>query len=452
VLDLQSGRHFRKGDGVTDHRKLLPGGGPAAAFDPTLRDRAASLAHDWLATSRGDRPPLGASPAVAWIALASELSLFDLDDIPDALPPAYSDALKTRLASLKTASTRAGWRALESEQWSALAASLREAGIIAPLAGSSHWLRQPEFVAAQTAPGLDLIDDRFYWSPPAWVGPERRSLLWESGGGLFDAVAHKRRDDRPYVLGDWGVHTSGTWDTPYAAAEILLVSELARAGDWDAVIHRGLGSSPTVWGSTVPGTGIGPDSRPIPLAVNANPTVFAMLPHAASIVLRGGPHPAGGAAARRPRGLAPGWVQVDTPFTKALAGWPLGRKPFAAGPIRLELRSDFGALAVSSVGAEPIDKSRRLLVTAVARAQPTGLAYADGWQRETGIRGQSPILIEPVSGSIEWTHPGRVEAHALDAAGHRTAAVPLHSTPDGRHRLDLGQPPATLHYELIATD
>ena len=78
ALELQSHRRFREGDDLPDVRTLAPGGGPAAAFDPELRDRAVSLAkllleHVNPETGRA----LKDEPGLAWVTMAGELSLFD---------------------------------------------------------------------------------------------------------------------------------------------------------------------------------------------------------------------------------------------------------------------------------------------------------------------------------------------------------------------------------------
>ncbi len=65
-------------------------------------------------------------------------------------------------------STRGRWRT-----------RLRKDKVRVPIAGISHW-RDPEFSAQQAAAGLDLIDDRLYWSPPRGATPSiaRSSGAW----------------------------------------------------------------------------------------------------------------------------------------------------------------------------------------------------------------------------------------------------------------------------------
>ena len=40
---------------------------------------------------------------------------------------------------------RRGWQDVESAQWKALADDLRKFGLKAPIAGGSHWRREPEY-------------------------------------------------------------------------------------------------------------------------------------------------------------------------------------------------------------------------------------------------------------------------------------------------------------------
>lgn len=447
ALELQAGRRFREADGIPAHRLLPPGGGPTAAFAPELREAALEMARKLLESPNpGTGTSLAADPGVAWIALAAELSLFDLEDAPDALPEPYAAALRSAVERRSLAAGRRSWQALESEQWSAEAKALRATGVQALLAGSAHWRREPEFVAAQTSPGLDLVDDRLFWSPSPWVAPDRRSLLWDSGSEFAEAIRSKRKPDRPYVLGQWGVDAFGAWGHPYDPAELLFVTHLARAGDWDGVIRQGVAMAPAVWGAAAAGTGGAGGHRTIPNAINSNPAVFTLLPHAASLFLR--PAPAVGPASRA-SSLAPGWLTIDTPHTKAVVGWPAGRRPVRLGDLVLEVQGEFGVLAVSSVGPEPIAEARRLLVTAVARAQPSGFAWTDEWRRDVADPGHPPLLVEPVRGSVLWLRPDdAVTAYPLDASGRRLDPFALTTTPDGRQLALDGRAPG-LSWELV---
>lgn len=457
ALELLAARRFRTGDGVSSGSDLPAGGGPAAGFDPKIR----TLVQGFATAVLGHVNPvtglaLASDPALAWVALTGEVSLFDLIDDAEALPESQALALRTLARKAELGNGRRFWQQTESNQWKTLAESLRRDGLKAPLAGGSHWRREPEFNAVQTAPGLDLIDDRLYWPMPRFAVAEHRAMV-RNAGVLRTESARKRKADRPYVVGQWAHHTGGAWAAPYEGADLLLASAIAATEDWDGLVRRGVMLFPEVWGAGAPGTAGGPDVFQVPEVLNANPAVFALLPHAASVFLR--PAPADASSARpAARGRdairggswdpALGRLVIDTPHTKALAGWA-GRPGANFAELELEHAEGYAVLAVSAPGLEPIAKASRLLVTALARFEPTGLRYADSFGREVADPGMPPLRAEPVRGSVLWKRPGgRVKAYALDSAGKRVAPVELEATPGGVKLVFDGRNPA-LHYELV---
>lgn len=443
ALELQSSRRFREGDKVDAYRELPPGGGPAAAFDATIRARSMATAEALLTHVNPEtRLALRDDPVLAWVALAGELSLFDQIDAPKSLPRSYREALDRAAESAGVGTGRRSWQGVESRQWAAEADALRKLGVTAPIAGSSHWRREPEFVAAQTASGLDLIDDRLYWFGPPWQLPDRASQLWDQAGSLAQLAGRKRRIDRPYAVGEWAAQTRGAWALPYEAADMLLMARAALVEDWDALVRRGVAVEPELWGAAASGTAGGRDVLVVPEVLNGAPHAFAMLPHAASIVLRGREGPA---HLRRTTETA-GRLAIETAHTTALAGWCQDR-PLNAESVAIDIQGPFGAVAVTAVGREPLAKARRVLVTAVARAVPTGFAWSDSWRRTVADPGQPPILMEPVRATVIWKHaPGQVEAHALDPSGRRVKAVPVEVVREGvRLAID-----STGSWELVA--
>ncbi|HEX8201037.1 MAG TPA: hypothetical protein VF590_11150, partial [Isosphaeraceae bacterium] len=445
ALELQSERRFRAGDGLAEARRMPPGGGPAAAFDPRIRELAVEAARALLAHVNAETGlALRDDPVLAWVTLAGELSLFDLIDDPDALPPDESEALKA-LARKATGTGRRFWEATEAAQWRAEAEALRALGVWVPIAGGSHWRREPEYVAAQGASGLDLIDDRLYWAPAPFGAPERRSLLWPRSGDLAAEAARKRKADRPYVVGQWCAQTRGAWALPYEGADLMRAAQTAGVEDWDALVRRGVFPFPEVWGAAAAGTGGGQDSFVAPEALNGIPQVIALLPHAASVVLRGEVGRTRSRSIPDP-GPGAGRLLVDTPHTQGFAGRP-GSRSVRFEALAIEAQGPFAVVMVSSLDPEPISRSRRLLVTAVGRAEPTGLTWADPWRDEAADPGRPPLLREPIRVKLGWKRRGKLSAYALDAAGRRGPAVALEETADGvRLALEGRQ---ALHWELV---
>ncbi len=85
AIELQGARRFRDGDdSIAEGRKLPAGGGPAAAFDPSVREAARKAADQLLGHVNPETGlALRDDPALAWFTLAGELSLFDLVDAAD---------------------------------------------------------------------------------------------------------------------------------------------------------------------------------------------------------------------------------------------------------------------------------------------------------------------------------------------------------------------------------
>lgn len=450
ALELQSTRRFRSGDGLKDVGRLPLGGGPAAVFDPAIKKLSLESARALL---RHVNPETGLAlrdePALAWVTLAGELSLFDLIDDADALPASYLAELRTQSAKTHGLAGRRLWMTLESEHWKEFADTLRKDKLRVPIASVSHWRREREFAEAVQNTAFDLVDDRLYWTPPFWSVPARRSLLWSLDGGLGGGAARKRKNDKPYAAGQWAIQTAGAWAMPHEGADALLASATAAAEDWDALVRRGVFVHPAVWGSNAAGTGGGEDIFQIPEVVNGIPQVYGVWPHAASMVLR---PPVSRDAARAKRGVE-GWdpntarLLIDTPFTQGLAGWP-GRNTASFDAISIDTNDAFVVIAASSVGKKPLATADRVLITALARVEPTGFQWVDEWRRQAADPGRAPLLQEPVSARIRWKRKGPAKAYALDNTGKRLRAVKLKTDDDGAE-LTLDGTSAGMHWELV---
>lgn len=441
TADFLSSRRFRSGDGLESYRDLPLGGGPAAAFDPKIRDLALDFAAEALGPFRDD-------PALAWATLSAEHSLFDLLDTPHALPT----SLRQRAGS-----GARHWQREEGAWWPQEAALARAKGFRTLFAGCSHWRREPEFGQAQATSGLDLIDDRLYLGYPRISDPMRRGLTAHPALDPAKAAAKKRREGFPYAVGQWCERTDGAWANPYEGAGFLLTTWIAARDGYAAIVRRGVFLHPSSWGAAAPGTsgigaeapatgGINTDMSAVSEALNANPQLIALLPHAATLFrtpaaeLKGAWNPERGSFT---------W---DAPRTCGLAGWSDRRMADCSGAT-LQTDNPYAILALTSPGTESIPDAPRVLVTAVARAQPTGMRWADAWRGEVSDPGRPPIVCEPVRGAVVWKRAGSapVRGFALDNAGNRIKELPVERGP-GEARLVLDGSLPALHYELVAGD
>ena len=425
ALELQSARLFRSGDGVASPGLLPPGGGPAAKVDPTITKAGAEYVPRLARTPQPrdrDGPPRRPGPGLGDPGRRGDLVQHESTD-PSPCRGPYVGPLRALSEKAPGGLTGRGlWAWIEAEHSRRMADALRADKLRVPIAGVSHWRREPEFVQAQSAPGLDLIDDRIYWtSARSWAAPELRTMLWSTEGGLSSYAASKRRADRPYVVGHWCNQTLGAWSLPTEAADMILGVYTAAVEDWDGLVRRGVFVYPVNWGEGPAGGVGGEDIYRIPEVVNGSPHIYALWPHAASLFLRSGlngtrhePTQAelpGRHATRAGRRSIPGWdaasgrLVIDTPYTQALVGW-VGREPESLAHLAFSTENDFAVLAATSIGPEPIASAKRLLVSAVARVEPTGFCWVDSWRHTVADPGRAPLLQEPVRARIVLASQG----------------------------------------------
>ena len=114
---------------------------------------------------------------------------------------------------------------------------------------------------------------------------------------------------------------------------------------------------------------------------------------------------------------------IDTARTKAAVGFLGALGKIELGSVTMECTTEFAAVLVTSLDGKPIGQSRRLLLTAVARAENTGQAYT---RNHTSVpeRGREPVLVEPVAARITVRVPGKATVHTLDPTGKRKATLP----------------------------
>ncbi len=456
AVELLSNRRFRADDGVAAAGLLPPGGGPAAFFDPTIRKLNFEAAQQFLTRVNPETElALRDDPALAWVTLTGEVSIFNLINEPDSLPQPYAKALREMLDRSTSGSGRRFWESVESKYLKQTAESLRKSQVRVPIAGVSHWRHESEFVAAQADSGLDLIDDRIFWTPPSWVGPGSLSSLWSLDGGIKEMASFKHRHDRPYVVGQWCNQALGAWAFTHEAADLLLGSYSAAAGDWDGLVRRGIFVYPQLWGQGPPGTAGGDDIYQISETINGSPHIYALWPHAASIFLRtieGASHTASKSRRRSLAGWDPshGRLVIETPFTQGLVGW-VGDQSVSLGQIEVQCANRFAVVIASSATSEPIASTKRLLVSAIGRIEPTGYRWVDTWKRQVADPGRPPFLQEPIRARVVWRHKGGASAFVVDNDGKRQAPIKLDRLPNGQgHTLMIDGKTAAFHWELTA--
>jgi hypothetical protein len=130
-----------------------------------------------------------------------------------------------------------------------------------------------------------------------------------------------------------------------------------------------------------------------------------------------------------------GYHTVDTSRTQATAGW-MGGRTVKLGDVEIRVRTPKAAVAVTSLDGNPIARSARLLVSAVA-------------QVKTRSGDKLPFYAEPVRGQIclrTRANAGRLWATPLLPSGTQGQTIPIPMAA-GRHCFEL--PPLGPHWFLL---
>ena len=136
------------------------------------------------------------------------------------------------------------------------------------------------------------------------------------------------------------------------------------------------------------------------------------------------------------RNWVKGYQLIDTARTQAAHGW-LGGETLTLEHASFRIATPKAAVIVSSLDGEPIPRSGRLLLTAVARvvASPGN---------------KMPLLSEPVRGTVVVEAPAGLSLVPLAGDGTRLPPVAAPRA-DGRYTLTL-PPPRGTHWFLLAAD
>jgi hypothetical protein len=138
---------------------------------------------------------------------------------------------------------------------------------------------------------------------------------------------------------------------------------------------------------------------------------------------------------------------IDTPHTFALVD-ASGRPATSYDGVTLRPDSNYGVLAASSLGREPIASSKRLLVTFLGRVEPTDLRWADDQRRVPGDPGIPPLRREPGRAVLTWKRSGMMRAYKLKPTGERAIQAPVEKTSEG-WKLVLDGDKETVHWEVV---
>ncbi len=403
-LDLLVSRQFKKGDRVRAYGRLTNGAKMVAEFNPWIIELQKKFAKDLLTHYNPyTKTRLIDEPAIALLDLINESSLFKWPKDKGFVPEVY----------VKELEALAGGRPLDDEFFSEIQSRyfkemsdfLRSLGLKIPVAGSNLPLEGKDL---ETNATLDFIDRHSYWDHPQWgfgdlVKFHNRSLVEaDSDENRFFRLNRHPVPGKPFVAGEWNI----AWPNEFRAAAPFLAA-YALFQDWNGVLlfnYNGILKPRRIEGN---------------FDISTKPEIFIQLPSLTRFFQRRDMKPGKGFHWDESKGLV--WIQTE----KTLAA--VGRMKGEAvdlGDATFQIENPFASLILTSLDDEAVKSSRQLLLTAVARSENRGTVYN---ATRTLLResGDSPILMEPVRGSlaIQNQNAPEMRVFALDASGARSKEI-----------------------------
>jgi len=508
-FDLLSTRTFDASDGVASAEKLELGGKPYTNFDEHLIRLQEEFARQFLAhVNPYTKLAYKDDPAVAMIALVNENDMFSkpakVEPYRSQFERRYRAWSGLREVDLpdgkidlrhKTPALMRFFVEVQRAYNERMMRLLRSLGVRAPITGS-NWTANAGLLVALGP--VDFTDSHAYWDH-CWDNYTRvrNRMMVRSRRTIFSRLAFQRVPDKPFFCSEWGQ----PWPNEFRAEMPLAVASVAALQGWGGALiytyaHR---SNPNVNCLSGPFETLNdpclfglfyhaalllrrPDVRMAGqrLAVQIpNEKIYAEKPASPArcaaydvaaersvlATVAGQDVPAGWQAVPRNQSiLSPtdhtvtsdtdqlrrdwrdGLATVDTPRTQAAWGfWRMPEHRIRLSDVELSIRTPFAAVAISSLTDEPVRRSHRLLLTAVARAENTGMVY-DLFHTRRIAAGRGPILIEPVRGQVSIrTSQRELRVRGLDPFGKPTIDLPA-MVEGGRLRFEIGPEAKTMYY------
>ena len=424
--------------------------------------------------------------------------LRELASVPEGAPiprlkgPETADAPRERYATEVAFYTDA-----ETRFYLDMSAYLKkDLGVKCPITGTAdHSHSSSPYTMLASLSQLDILDGHVYWQHPGSPPPVNTPMVNDPFNSTVVQLSRTAFAGKPYTVSE----TNHPFPNDWAAEGIPILAAYGSFQDWDAIIMYTF--EPKRDPSWKPYIGD-------PFDISLDPVRMTQMAAGALTFLRGDVHPAGETVARTyskdqvldsrrlPRTEQPyftpgfplalplqhaariqsldgastakftaveanplrsdtqelawytsqktGLVTVETERTQALIGFiPANAKSLKN--LSADISTQFAAIVLSSLDAKSLSQSAKMLLTAGSRVTNTGLKWNDAHTR-TANQGESPSLIEPVSGAIvlRAIQPAKaVTASALDGAGRPIGEpIPAKKTAAG-WMLPIGSPVTT---------
>ena len=424
-------------------------------------------------------------------------SLGDGEDPAKGTVEAPLDFKKRDFSPERKRELRAWLAQRQGEHYRNVIRAVRESGCKAPAIGSNHWTGDmlDFYVNAENA---DIFDRHSYWSHPVvdlgWdlheISFSNQPSVGLPDGGFLKSFVTRRVVGMPYAQTEWDVSSTNE----FRADAQLFIPAYASMHGWSLFhFHFPMEDFQLKWN---------PRWRTNTLLPPRDPLQMALWPAVAAMYHKGDVRRADRSyyetltredvlAGKKPdveriaraglRGIAginfdPAYpvksdssllppedagviesvtgelfwdiqnrqFRVVTPGSRGFSGFTNGKTVVCKETV-FDLRNDFAAVILTSRDGVALDRSRRILMTAVARCWNTGTRY-NSLKTRFAESGKPPILLEPVRGTVSFPASRELAVYPLDFSGKRTGRGTT-SYRDGRLTVSIGD---AVHYELVA--
>ncbi len=363
----------------------------------------------------------------------------------------------------------------------------KDVGLRVPVTASQITYHSPRIVAET----CDYTDIHAYWQHPRFPRKPWDPVDWTIANTPMERVPDAdallgrtpwRLLDRPFTISEWNIPDPHD----YAASVVPFAALVAALQDWDGVFFFQYHSSNADWYTDKVQRYFSFNGQPAKLAMftacanmyrrgdleplpeAAAGTVDELLPPTLALSRRIGIDPrATKAAAVSPPGskrLATpdgravwdasnpdrAYVSVNTPATRAVWGL-VGGQSFDLGGLKIrvgDVELNYAAIVLTSIDGQPLESSRRVLLTAVGSAQNQGMMWNDERTSVGNRWGTGPAQVNGIAAEVDFPAAVR-RVTALDGRGQSQGEVPIASAGE-RSRFSIGPAARTLWYEIEA--
>jgi hypothetical protein len=138
-----------------------------------------------------------------------------------------------------------------------------------------------------------------------------------------------------------------------------------------------------------------------------------------------------------------GWI--DSPNTKAVYGFVGKEGELVLTDLKINAKTDFATIAISTLTDEPIKSSTNMLLTAVGRADNTNSLYNENHTQQLDV-GHGPIQVEIIEAAIGIeTDKKNLRIMAISPQGVITGYIPSEYK-DGIFRFEIGKEFQSMYY------